>query len=68
MNKVGAILDAIDALNDVERDLLFGALQDDITLRIDRLGWMIVRQHDAEVEPDYWCPLNASKRCLSGVV
>ena len=59
MDKVDAILEGIDALDDEERDGLLSALHDDITRWLDRHGWMVVvqPQHDGQLhggEPSYW--------------
>jgi len=68
MDKVDAILEGIDALDDDELDVLLSSLHDDITRWLDRHGWMVVvqPQHDGlryGAEPTHWFLCQASDDC-----
>jgi hypothetical protein len=66
MDKLDAIFDAIDELNDEERKTLLTGLSDDIAKWLDRLGWMIIGQpqyDDGDYQPSYWFLEEPSDDC-----
>jgi hypothetical protein len=60
---VDAILEAIDALDDEDREWLLENLHDKITKHLDAFGWMIVCQPQNYYPGAVWFLDKPSKRC-----